>query len=158
LPGVAFGGEIVLGVRPPHFIELRLRPAGLLAERAHAPTPDRGGRFSLLSVAFDACPLEHLLGQLRLSGCVGQRVGRMTAAGFGYQRNQSSQEPYYALGVSAAAAFWFAPPVGVRLGLDLEAPLTRDSYFSLGPAGERLQIFRPSPIAGALTVGIALSL
>lgn len=158
LPGVAFGGEIVLGVRPPHFIELRLRPAALLAEKAHVPTPDRGGRFSLLSVALDACPLEHALGRLRLDGCLGQRVGRMTAEGFGYQRNTSSQELYYALGVSAAASFWFAAPVGVRLGLDLEAPLTRDSYFSFGPTGDRLEIFRPSPVVGALTVGVAFSL
>jgi hypothetical protein len=148
----------VLGVRPPHFIELRLRPAALLAQSAQTPTPDRGGRFSLLSVALDACPLADSFGQVQLSGCVGQRVGRMTAAGFGYQRNASSQELYYALGVSAAASFWFGPRVGIRLGLDLEAPLTRDSYFSLGPTGDRLEIFRPSPIVGALTAGIGFSL
>jgi hypothetical protein len=158
LPGVSFGGEVVLGVRPPHFIELRLRPAALLAQSAQTPTPDRGGRFSLLSVALDACPLADSFGQVQLSGCVGQRVGRMTAAGFGYQRNASSQELYYALGVSAAASFWFGPRVGIRLGLDLEAPLTRDSYFSLGPTGDRLEIFRPSPIVGALTAGIGFSL
>jgi hypothetical protein len=145
-------------VRPPHFIELRLRPAALPAQSAQAPTPDRGGRFSLLSVAFDVCPLDHTLGRLLLSGCAGQRVGRMLADGFGYQRNTGSSGLYYALGVSAGASFLFAPPVGVRLGLDLEAPLTRDSYFSVGPTGERLEIFRPSPIVGALTVGLALSL
>ena len=158
LPGAAFGGEVVLGVRPPHFIELRLRPAALLPQSAHAPAPDRGGRFSLLSIAFDACPLEHTLGRLRLSGCAGQRVGRVLADGFGYRRNASSAELYYALGISAGAVFWVARPVGVRLGLELEAPLTRDKYFSVGSGGERLEIFRPSPVVGAATVGVAFSL
>lgn len=158
VPGVALGGELLLGVRPPHFIELRLRPAGLLPKSEPAPTPDRGGRFSLLSVALDACPLEHDAQKLRFVGCIGQRVGRLQAEGFGFHQSATSSELYYALGISGGAAFWFAPPVGLRVGLDLEAPLTRDAYFSVGPAGEHREIFRPSPIVGAATVGLALSL
>jgi hypothetical protein len=95
---------------------------------------------------------------VRLSGCAGQRVGRLLAEGFGYRRNASSAELYYALGVSAAALYRVAGPVGVRAGLELEAPLTRDSYFSVGSSGDRLEIFRPSPVVGAATLGVALSL
>jgi hypothetical protein len=108
-------------------------------------------------VAFDACPLDHLPGRVRLSGCIGQRVGRLSGEGFGYRRNTSSQDLYYALGVSGAATFWVLPPLGVRAGLEVEAPLTRDSYFSVAPNGEKLEIFRPSPVAGAATVGLVLS-
>ncbi len=158
VPDITLGGELLLGVRPPHFIELRLRPTGLLPKSEAAPTPDRGGRFSLLTVALDACPLEHEVQKLRFVGCVAQRVGRMRAEGFGFHQSATSSELYYALGISTGAAFWFAPPVGVRVGLDLEAPLTRDAYFSVGPTGERREIFRPSPIVGAATVGLALSL
>jgi hypothetical protein len=158
VPDIALGGELLLGVRPPHFIELRVRPTGLLPKTEAAPTSDRGGRFSLLTVALDACPLEHEVQKLRFVGCVAQRVGRMHAEGFGFHQSASSSELYYALGISAGAAFWFAPPVGVRVGLDVEAPLTRDAYFSVGAAGERREIFRPSPVVGAATVGLALSL
>jgi hypothetical protein len=158
LPGVAVGGELLLAVRPPHFIELRLRPSAFLPKTTHDPTPDRGGRFSLFAVAFDACPFEREGDFLRFSACIGQRVGRMSAEGFGFKQSASSAELYYGLGASAAAVFWFARPVGLRVGLDLEAPLTRDAYFSIGPAGERREIFRPSPVVGAATAGIALAL
>jgi hypothetical protein len=158
LPGIALGGELMLGVTPPHFIELRLRPSGFLPKTEHTPSPDRGGRFSLITVGLDACPLDHDAGRLRFAACAGQRVGSMHAEGFGFRQSASSSELYYALGASAGAAFWFAPPVGVRLGLDLEAPLTRNAYFSLGPSGERREIFRPSPIVGAVSAGLALSL
>jgi hypothetical protein len=158
LPGFAPGGELALGVRPPHFVELRLRPSAFLPKTEHAPAPDRGGKFSLMTVALDACPLEQESGKLRFSGCIGQRVGRLAADGFGFRHSTNSVELYYALGISAGASFWFAPPVGLRLGLDLEAPLTRNTYVSVGPAGERQEIFQPGPVVGAVTAGIGLLL
>jgi hypothetical protein len=149
----------LLGVRPPHFIELRVRPSALFPKTAEGATPDRGGHFSLLSVALDACPLESDDGDFfRFSGCLVQRVGRMSAEGFGFRESASSAELYYTLGISGAAAFWFAPPFGLRVGVDLEAPLTRDAYFSIGSTGERHEIFRPSPVVGAATAGMVLAL
>ncbi len=158
LPGLPLGPSLTFGVRPPHFVELRLRPQIFFPGDAHAPSADRGGRFSLIAVGLELCPLEHVATRLRLLGCVGQRVGRVAARGFGFQETERSDELYYALGVSADAAFWFAPPLGVALELGAEAPLTRDSYFSRGPSGEQRRIFQASPVTGAATAGLVLAL
>jgi len=158
LPGLPLGPSLTFGVRPPHFMEVRVRPQIFFPQRAHAPSTDRGGSFSLVAVGLDLCPVERAVGQLSLSGCVGQRVGRVAARGFGFQETDRSVELYYALGVSAGAAFWFAPPLGFALELGGEAPLTRDGYFSRGPNGERHRIFQASPLAGAATAGLLLAL
>lgn len=158
IPGVPLGPELSLGVRPPHFAEVRLRAGGFFPREAHAPTADRGGRFSLLAVALDVCPLEQTTGRFRLRGCAGQRVGRVAAGGFGFQETERATELYYALGASVGGAFWFAPPLGLAVELGGEAPLTRDAYFSLGPSGERRKIFRASPLAGSVTAGLVLAL
>jgi hypothetical protein len=157
LPGLPLGASLSLGVRPPHFVEVRVRPQIFFPHEAHAPSADRGGSFSLLAVALELCPFEHTLGKLGILGCVGQRVGRVAARGFGFQETHRSVELYYALGVSAGAAFWFAPPLGFELELGAEAPLTRDSYFSRGPSGESRKIFQASPVTGAATAGFLVA-
>jgi hypothetical protein len=158
LPGLPLGPSLTFGVRPPHFVELRLRPQIFFPRDAHAPSTDRGGSFSLVAVGLELCPLEHVAGQLRLFGCLGQRVGRVAARGFGFQETDRSDGLYYALGVSADAALWLAPPLGVTLELGAEAPLTRDRYFSRGPSGEQRRIFQASPVTGAATAGVVLAL
>jgi hypothetical protein len=158
LPGLPLGVSLTLGVRPPHFFELRVRPQLFFPHEARAPAADRGGRFSLVTVALELCPLDETSGQSSFFGCVGQRVGRVAARGFGFQETERSVELYYALGVSGGVAFWFARPLGVTLELGAEAPLTRDAYFSRGPNGEQRKIFQASPLAGAATAGLLLAL
>jgi hypothetical protein len=157
LPGVALGGDLSLGVRPPHFIELRLAGAVLPANVAHT-SADRGGRFWLALAGLSACLLEAERGPMRLTGCVSQRVGRLGAAGFGFRATERASELYYSLGATLAGTWWFAAPLGLRLALEANAPLARNAYIALGPGGERRQIFRPSPVTGAALVGLALSL
>lgn len=158
VPGVPFGPTLSFGVRPPHFVEVRVRPQFFFPREAQAPTTDRGGRFSLMAVGLDVCPFESSAGAFGVFGCVGQRVGRVAASGFGFQETARTVELYYALGVSAGAAFWFAPPLGFALELGGEAPLTRAAYFSRGPSGERRRIFQASPLAGAATASFVLAL
>ncbi|HTQ03800.1 MAG TPA: hypothetical protein VMI54_08075 [Polyangiaceae bacterium] len=157
IPGVPFGPELSFGVRPPHFAAIRLRPAFFSSSEAHAPTADRGGRFSLVAVALDVCPAEQSVGRWRLFACAGQRVGRLAARGFGFQQTEHAVELYYALGATAGGTFWFTQPLGLALNLGAEAPLSRDAYFSFGPAGERRTIFRTSPVVGAATAGLVLA-
>ena len=158
LPGAALGAALSLGLRAPQFMELRLRPAVFPSSRVEGPTSDRGGRFSLFLLGVDLCPLEHGTGRLRVSACVGQSVGGVRAAGFGFRRSESTLDLYYALGASLVGAWWLLPPLGLTLELAAVAPLARPTYLSLGPAGERREMFRAGPVAGSAGVGVLLSL
>jgi hypothetical protein len=158
LPGVALGPELLLAVRPPHFIELRLRPSYFPEREVSAPAPDRGGRLSLVQVALDLCPLEHDFPRVRLSGCLGQSVGWVRGEGFGYLHNSETGSLVYSLGVGASALLALAGPLGVSFGLGAALPLERDSYVSQAADGVTTEVFRSAPVTGMLAVGLALEL
>jgi len=158
LPGVAIGPELVIGVRPPHFIELRLRPSFFPAREVTAPTPDRGGRLSLVQVALDVCPLEHDAGPLRFSGCLGQSVGWVSAEGFGYSDNQAPSSLVYSLGVGAGALWFVAAPVAVSLGLTAAVPFARDTYVAKSANGENIEVFRSGAVSAGVAAGLAVEL
>ena len=158
LPGVAFGPELLLAVRPPHFVELRLRPSLFPEREVSAPGPDRGGRLSLVQVALDVCPLEHERGRVRLSGCVGQSVGWVRGEGFGYLHNAETGSLVYSLGVGASALIALAGPLRCHLGLGAALPLERDTYVSHAADGATTEVFRSGVVAGMLAAGLALEL
>jgi len=158
LPGVALGPELLVAVRPPHFIELRLRPSFFPEREVSAPAPDRGGRLSLVQVALDLCPLEHELPRVRLSGCLGQSVGWVRGVGFGYVHNSETGSLVYSLGVGASALLALAGPLGLSFGLGAALPLERDSYVSQAADGVTTEVFRSAPVTGMLAVGLALEL
>lgn len=158
LPGVAIGPELVIGVRPPHFIELRLRPSFFPAREVTGPTPDRGGRLSLVQVALDLCPLERDAGPLRFSGCLGQSVGWVSAEGFGYAENQAPSSLVYSLAVGAGALWFVAPPVAVSLGLTVAVPFARDSYVAKSASGDNIEVFHSGAVTAGLAAGVVVEL
>lgn len=158
LPGVAFGPELLLALRPPHFIELRLRPSYFPAVEVSAPASDRGGRLSLLQVALDLCPLEHETQRVRFSGCLGQSVGWVHGEGFGYLHNETTGSLVYSLGVGASARVALAGPLGVDLGLGAAVPLEHDTYVSQAASGVTTEVFRSAPVTGMLGAGLSLEL
>lgn len=158
LPGVAFGPELLLALRPPHFIELRLRPSFFPAREVTAPAPDRGGRLSLMQVALDLCPLEHETSQLRFSGCVGQSVGWVHGEGFGYLHNETTGSLVYSLGMGVSARMALAGPLGVDLSLGAAVPLEHDTYVSQTASGVTTEVFRSAPVTGMLAAGLSLEL
>ncbi|HEV8548518.1 MAG TPA: hypothetical protein VGQ57_05805 [Polyangiaceae bacterium] len=158
LPGLAWGPELTLAVRPPHFVELRLRPAFFPTRQVEGPSAGRGGRLSLVQVGLDVCPIEQELETLRFSGCVGQSIGWVNAEGFGFVRNGDPSSWVYSLGLAAGALWFPARPLFLSLGLTAAVPLERDSYVSLGPNGTSLEVFRPAPLSGELTAGLGLEL
>jgi hypothetical protein len=158
LPGIAFGGTLVLAVRPPHFVELRLRPAFFPSSEADGPAPGRGGRFSLIEMGLDVCPLETELSEVRLLGCVGQTLGRVKSSGYGFLRNASTGSLVYSLGVGASAVWKVAPPLVVVLGLSAAAPVERNAYISRAPDGTSSAVFRASPLTLTALGGIGVEL
>jgi hypothetical protein len=158
LPGVAFGPELSVGVRPPHFVELRLRPSFFPAREVTGPSPDRGGRLSLVQVALEVCPLEHEQGSLRLSGCLGQSIGWVSAQGFGYLENQAPSSLVYSLGLGAGALWFFAPPVALSLGLTAAVPLSRDAYVARAADGTSVEVFRSGVLSAGLAAGLVVEL
>jgi hypothetical protein len=158
LPGLAWGAELFFAVRPPRFVELRLRPSLFPEREVTGPTPDQGGRLALISVALDICPLEHGSGRLRLSGCVGQSVGWARGEGFGYRQNANTGTLVYSLGVGASALIALAGPLGLEVGLGGAVPLERDTYVSHAENGATTEVFRAAPVTGMLAAGLALEL
>jgi len=158
LPGIAFGPELLFAVRPPRFVELRLRPALFPEREVTGPTPDQGGRLSLVSVALDVCPLEHTAGRLRLSGCLGQSVGWVRGEGFGYRQNASTGTLIYSLGIGASALIALAGPLGLTVGVGGALPLERDTYVSRAENGATTEVFRAAAVTGMLAAGLALEL
>jgi len=158
LPGVAFGPELLVAVRPPHFVELRLRPSFFPAREVTAPSPDRGGRLSLVQVALDVCPLEREVGAVRFSGCLGQSIGWVSAQGFGYAENQAPSSLVYSLGLGAGALWFFARPVALSIGLTGAVPFARDSYVAKAASGGTVEVFRSGAVSGGLTVGLVVEL
>jgi hypothetical protein len=158
LPGIALGPELLFAVRPPRFVELRLRPSLFPEREVLGPTSEQGGRLALISVALDVCPLEHGAGRLRLSGCVGQSVGWVRAEGFGYRKNENTGTLVYSLGVGASALIALAGPLGLEVGLGGAVPLERDTYVSYAENGATTEVFRAAPVTGMLAAGLALEL
>lgn len=158
LPGVAFGPELLLSVRPPHFAELRLRPSLFPEREVNVPGRESGGRLSLVQVALDVCPLEHERGRVRLSGCLGQSVGWVRGEGFGYVHNAETGSLVYSLGAGGSALVALAGPLGLQLGLGAALPLQRDTYISQSADGVTTEVFRSGVVTGMLSVGLAVEL
>jgi hypothetical protein len=158
LPSVALGGELFVFVRPPRFVELRLRGALFPAGQSVALRPGRGGSFSLAEVALGLCPLERELAALRLSVCVEQSIGRVRSAGFGFLRNTQADTVVVSLGAGASALYQLASPIFVLAGLDISAPIERNTYISRAPDGTAEQVFRASVVTAGAYGGLGVEL
>jgi hypothetical protein len=156
VPGVALGGELFVALRPPRFIELRVRGALFPADQTVGS--QRGGRFSLAEFALELCPLEHELGDLRFSGCVGQSVGRVRSEGFGFARNARSDAVVIALGAGVSAHYPVAAPIFVLAGLGISAPIEQNTYVSRASDGSTQRVFRASVVTGSAFGGLGVEL
>ncbi len=158
IPGVALGGELFFALKPPRFVELRLRGALFPLDQTIGPRPDRGGRFSLAEVALELCPLEHDLSGFRLAGCVGQSVGRVRARGFGFVRNAATDTVVFSLGAGGSALYQVAAPIFVLAGVGFSVPIERSTYISRGPDGSEQQVFRATVLTGGAFGGLGVEL
>lgn len=156
LPGFAFGPRVGVALLPPHFPEVRASVGALLPQEHSAESEGVGGRFWLVDAALELCPLAHRSMTVRISGCFGQSVGRLSVEGFGFDEN--SAEPGVDLVVTAGLSSFFlvAPPFGLLLGLGAGLPLSRNAYFASGPDGERVEVWQRGYVVGTGEVGVGL--
>jgi hypothetical protein len=158
LPGFAFGPRAGVTFLPPHFPEFRLSVGALLPSEKTHESGEYGARFWLVDALFELCPLGHSSPSVRISGCLGQSVGRLSVSGFGFDEND--EEPGVDLVVTAGASAWFlvARPFGVFIGLGAGFPLSRNSYSARTAEGERIEVWQRGYVVGTGEAGVGLEL
>jgi hypothetical protein len=157
LPGFAFGPRAGLAFLPPRFPEFRVSVGALLPKETTIESEEFGGRFWLVDALFELCPLRHETDAVRLSGCVGQSVGRLSVTGVGFDENDD--EPGLDLVVTAGLSSFLAVarPFGVYLGLGAGFPLSRNSY-SAATAGGSVEVWQRGYVVGTGEIGVGLEL
>jgi hypothetical protein len=155
LPGPAFGAALGFGARPPRFRQIWLS-AELLPERRLGSGPS--AELSLARFGLMLCPLE--LGRSALQGtaCVGQRVGLVSAAGAGFDENQSTRQLAYDLALDLSGTQQLVHPLFLKLAASAELPLARPAYVSRSADGARREWFQASPVALSARLGVGLEL
>ncbi|HEY4105833.1 MAG TPA: hypothetical protein VGM44_18160, partial [Polyangiaceae bacterium] len=158
LPGVAFGAEAGLGLKPAFVPELRLF-AGLDAARDSTINGGAAGaRLSFGYVGLEVCPWPSMAPTpLRAFVCVGQVVGRLGARAFGFDRNQSAALVRFALSARAGLSARLYGSLGLRFDARAEVPLEQNA-FTYGSADDRdASIYRTGRVAGVLELGPAVT-
>jgi hypothetical protein len=156
LPGVGLGAGLTLGVEPPAFWLTELDVVAWLP--ADADEREGGARFRLLTIGLYLCPLSFSASPLRLDLCAGQRIGRLDARGFDFERNHEQVRLTYALGARARGWLSIAGPLRIGLGVGGEVPLWRDEFLFRAAGGAQSSLFRVSPVVGAAELMLGVSL
>jgi hypothetical protein len=156
LPEPALGAGVTLGVEPPTFWLTELDATIWLPRDAEQ---DGGGaRYRLLAVALHLCPFTIDAAPLRLDLCAGQRLGRLEASGFGFERNRDQIRLIYDVSVRARGWLELFGPVGLLFGVGAEVPLARDRFYFVAADGRQPELFRMSPLIGVADIGLGVSL
>jgi len=158
LPGFAYGPRAGVAILPPRFPELRVSAGVLLPREKTSGSEESGGRFWLVDAAFELCPLVHRGGALRLSGCLGQSIGRLTVSGIGFDENSEEPGLDFVLTAGASSFITVAGPLGLVLGLGLGVPLSRNSYSAKTADGERVEVWQRGWVVGSGEVGLGVEL
>jgi hypothetical protein len=155
LPGPAFGAALGFGARPPRFRQIWFS-AELLPNRRLGSGPS--AELSLARVGLLLCPLELGGSALQGTACVGQRVGLASAAGTGFDENQSTRQLAYDLALELSGTQQLVHPLFVKLAASAEVPLARPAYVSRSADGTRREWFQASPVAMSARLGLGLEL
>ena len=153
LPGAAFGGAMSFGARPPRFPQIWVS-AELLPERSLGSAPST--QLSLARFGLMLCPWELGTATVQAAACAGQRVGFVSAAGVGFDVNQSTRQLSYDLALELAGSWQFARPLFLRLAAGADVPLARPTYVSRSASGTRREWFQASPLSGSARLGVGL--
>jgi hypothetical protein len=158
LPGFAFGPRAGIAFLPPHFPEFRVSVGALLPSEETHESEEYGARFWLIDALFELCPIAHSGPSGRISGCIGQSVGRLSVSGFGFDENDD--EPGLDLVVTAGISSFFriAGPFGGLIGLGAGFPLSRNTYSARTAEGERIEVWQRGYVVGTAEAGVGLEL
>lgn len=156
LPGAAPGLAVRLGVLPARLPGLELYGVTWAKRRAEGADGRGASDLSLAYAGLAVCPLRGELGRTRLASCAGGELGAITARGVGLDRSREDDRLVGSVVVSGRASVRLAGPLHVDLAVSLGAPLRRDAFFYRNEAGERLDLFRPSPVTATADLGLSV--
>ncbi len=148
LPGLNLGAEIRLAVAPPAWPALYTRFASWQGSKKTIAT-GRGANLDLWSAGLGACPVYARASAWALALCAGFDLGRRHATGFGFSTSASAAQ--WTLGMSSGTQLQrrLAGGFSAALGLEIAVPLTGERVAYSGAAGESVEVWRSSPVAGA---------
>jgi hypothetical protein len=126
LPDSALGFELLLELRTPSFVAIRLTAGGLLPSSA----TDGMGAVDLHAIdgTLSVCPALPVVSWLRFGGCVGARGGVFRAQGRGLDANRAADRAIFDLVLDlelVAHAGWFEVGLGAGGGF----ALIRDQFY-----------------------------
>jgi hypothetical protein len=153
LPGIAPGFGLSAGLRWSRGPWIRLlgelfpaRDEGLVAGTS-------GASFSLVRAGAEVCAVSWKSSAVALEACMGQRVGRLRAAGFGFDANRETARFHYSLAAGGNAAIPLSPAFGIEVGLRAELPLLRDRFTARADEATEVKVFQGFPVGGIAAVG-----
>jgi hypothetical protein len=152
MPSLGLGVRGKLELLAPSFWPLGLAFAAWSEQRVGAA---RGAEFGVYSVELTLCPLSRATGAWRLQACAEQLLGRVDAAGFGFDEQAPQDRWLVALGGAAGARYELGA-LFIAVEGSLLAPLVQRRYFYR--AGERVTLYDSPPLLGLLGVSIGVSL
>ena len=156
LPGLELGGEVRVLLAPPAWPVLYATVA--LWQQATRSIPNgRGANLDLWTAGLGACPVYARSLSWALGLCAGGDLGRLRATGFGFSTLASDAQWTFGLNAGGQLQRKLAPGLSAALGLEIVAPLTKGKVAYAGSAGEPLEVWRASPVAGvgSLRIGYA---
>jgi hypothetical protein len=151
LPGLAAGPLLGVSARWPRGPWLRLEvELALPKQTADGP---RGVRLSSQRAGLSLCGLGVEVGTIDWQFCAGQRVGRVTAQGFGFEQSFAANRLYWAAVVGGELSFRLTRSLYLPVALSAEIPLTRDQFVARDVAEP---LYRVGPIAGRAAIALEL--
>jgi hypothetical protein len=152
LPGLAFGGRLVVALEPPRLWRIEL--GGTLWQERDAESGPMGARLSMWTLDLAICPLTTEQKALNAWACLAQRAGTVRAEGVGFDRNASQKDTFLAAEARFGATWAFASPFVVHAAFGLQAPLVRLAFVYRDSQGDVGAVYRMSPVAGTFGLGI----
>jgi hypothetical protein len=155
LPRWGLAARAGVGILPAHFVRVEVS-AALWKHDEERTSGGRGAQFSAWTAELALCPLSWRYERTRVDACVTERFGQIKAIGFGFQESATATEPLFNVGARGTTTVELAPPLGVFLGVGLEAPLVRYRFVFGDPGGGERAIYRMAPAMGSLALGLSL--
>jgi hypothetical protein len=155
LPGLALGAELAFQVQFPQVPPIVLLFEAFTPRRETLGGRDAGAELGSERLGLEVCPALVAWPTARIETCLGQRVGRMRAEGFGFDRNLTTDRLHYAVSAGLNSVLALSAWLELSAGMRAEVPLTRDD-FAVRPGGSEAEVlFRPAPLSAILRIGLA---
>jgi hypothetical protein len=156
VPGIGFSAGVDVSVRPPSFWPVEV-VATFSPFDQRGETAGRGANFSALQLGLFLCPFT-LANRVEFRGCFGVQADRLSASGFGVDREQSPSSTLVSFPVLRGVAF---VPLGGLVGLSpnfsVAVPFSRDRFYYTD-GNVQQTVHQPQAVMLFLGVGLLLGI